>query len=113
MSIKKSKYSVAKVLSKKGNIVGYLSTRDEENGLDIAYDLKGYKIVALWQRKKGENIMEKEKLYEIVETMTEQLGADVLLENLVMAMSYDDLKENLEYIDRMHDLENFWIAPLP
>ena len=51
--------------------------------------------------------MEKEKLYEILETMTEQLGADVLLENLVMAMSYDDLKENLEYIDRMHDLENF------
>ena len=57
--------------------------------------------------KKGENIMEKEKLYEIVETMTEQLGTDVLLENLVMAMSYDELKENLEYIDRMHDLENF------
>ena len=52
MSIKKSKYSVAKVLSKKGTIIGYLSTRDEENGLDIAYDLKGYKIVALWQLKK-------------------------------------------------------------
>ena len=57
--------------------------------------------------KKGENIMGKAELYEIVETMTEQLGADVLLENLVMAMSYDDLNENLEYIDRMHDLENF------
>ena len=57
--------------------------------------------------KKGENIMEKEKLYEIVEKMSEQLGADVLLENLVMAMNYDELKENLEFIDRMHDLENF------
>ena len=57
--------------------------------------------------------MDKQELYENVETMTEQLGADVLLENLVMAMSYDELKENLEYIDRMHDLENFWIAPLP
>ena len=47
MANKKNKYSVAKVLNQKGTIVGYLSTRDEENGLDIAYDLKGYKIVAL------------------------------------------------------------------
>ena len=51
--------------------------------------------------------MEKAELYDIVETMTEQLGADVLLENLVMAMNYDELKANLEFIDRMHDLENF------
>ena len=51
--------------------------------------------------------MEKAKLYEIVEKMTEQLGSQELLDSLVMAMSYDDLKENLEYIDRMHDLENF------
>ena len=57
--------------------------------------------------KKGENIMDKAELYEIVETMSAQLGADVLLENMAMAMSYDDLKENLEYIDRMHDLNNF------
>lgn len=47
MSNKKNKYSVSKVLNQNGTIVGYLSTRDEENGLDIAYDLKGYKIVAL------------------------------------------------------------------
>ena len=49
--------------------------------------------------------------YEIKElldsNMTEQLGADVLFENLAMAMSYDELKSNLEYIDRMHDLDNF------
>lgn len=51
--------------------------------------------------------MDKKELYEIVANMTEQLGTDVLLENLAMAMSYDDLKENLEYIDRMYDLENF------
>lgn len=107
MSIKKSKFSVAKVLNKKGNIVGYLSTRDEENGLDIAYDLKCYTIVALWQPKRKRTKMEKAELYEIVETMTEQLGADVLLENLIMAMSYDELKANLEFIDRMNDLENF------
>ena len=47
MSIRKNKYSVCKVLNKNGNIVGYLSTRDEENGLDSMLDLKGYKIVAL------------------------------------------------------------------
>ena len=47
MANKKSKYSVSKVLNKKGNIVGYLSTRDEENGLDIELDLKGYTILAL------------------------------------------------------------------
>ena len=51
--------------------------------------------------------MDKQELYETLETMSAQLGADVLLENMAMAMSYDDLKENLEYIDRMHDLENF------
>ena len=28
-------------------LVGYLSNRDEEQGLDIKYDMKGYKIVAL------------------------------------------------------------------
>ena len=47
MSIKKSKFSVATVLNKKGNIVGYLSTRDEENGVDIVLDSQGYTIVAL------------------------------------------------------------------
>ena len=51
--------------------------------------------------------MEKQELYEVIANMTEQLGADVLLENLVMAMNYDELKANLQYIDRMHDLENF------
>ena len=47
MSIKKSKFSVAKVLNKNGTIVGYLSTRDEEQGRDIELDLKGYTILAL------------------------------------------------------------------
>ena len=51
--------------------------------------------------------MDKQELYEILENMTAQIGADVLLENLVMAMNYDELKANLEFIDRMHDLENF------
>lgn len=47
MSIKKSKYSVSKVINKNGNIIGYLSTRDEENGLDISLNMQGYTIVAL------------------------------------------------------------------
>ena len=51
--------------------------------------------------------MEKDKLYEIVEKMTEQLGVEVLLDDLVMAMSYDELKADLEFIDRMRDLDNF------
>ena len=47
MSERKNKFSVAKVLNKKGTIVGYLSTRDEENGLDIRLDSQGYTIIAL------------------------------------------------------------------
>ena len=47
MSIKKSKFSVAKVINKKGNIIGYLSSRDEENGIDIRLDSQGYTIDAL------------------------------------------------------------------
>ena len=51
--------------------------------------------------------MDKDKLYKIVEKMTEQLGTQELLDSLVMAMSSKELQENLEYIDRMNDLENF------
>ena len=47
MSIKKNKYSVAKVINKNGIIIGYLSSRDEERGIDISYDLRGYTIEAL------------------------------------------------------------------
>ena len=47
MSIKKNKFSTCKVLNKKGNVIGYLSTRDEENGLDISLDSQGYTIIAL------------------------------------------------------------------
>lgn len=47
MSIKKNKFSTCKVLNKKGQIIGYLSTRDEENGIDSILDLQGYTIIAL------------------------------------------------------------------
>lgn len=45
MSKTKNKYSVSKAT--KGNKTIYLSTKDEENGIDIQLDLLGYKIVAL------------------------------------------------------------------
>ena len=47
MSIKSFCFFVVKVLNQKGNVVGYLSTRDEENGLDARLDLQGFTIVAL------------------------------------------------------------------
>lgn len=52
MSQTKNKHSVAVVYKQskrtgKWRIVGYLSSRDEENGLDIRLDMQGYKIVAL------------------------------------------------------------------
>lgn len=47
MSIKKNKHSVAVVLDEKGKVVGYLSARDEQQGLDIQLNMQGYKIIAL------------------------------------------------------------------
>lgn len=47
MSKRKSKSSVCVVISKRGLVVGYLSRRDEEHGLDIVLDNAGYKIIAL------------------------------------------------------------------
>lgn len=45
MTNKKNKCSVAKAI--KGDKVIYLSTRDEQKGIDIQLDLQGYKIIAL------------------------------------------------------------------
>ena len=46
MTKTKNKYSVAKV-TKNGKLIGYLSNRDEEQGLDIVLDLQGYNIESL------------------------------------------------------------------
>ena len=51
--------------------------------------------------------MNKENLYEVAEVMMEQLGTGTLLTEILQAMDVDELKVNLEYIDRMHDLNNF------
>lgn len=56
MSRTKNKYSVARVTftkihpktgTKRTIVAGYLSQRDEEQGLDIQLDLKGFTIEAL------------------------------------------------------------------
>ncbi|WP_207463751.1 hypothetical protein [Enterococcus mundtii] len=47
MSTTKNKYSVSRVIDHKGRVIGYLSTRDEERGLDIRLDMKGYTVEAL------------------------------------------------------------------
>ncbi|QIG60933.1 hypothetical protein [Listeria phage P100plus] len=47
MAINKNKHSVAVVKTQTGKIVGYLSTRDEENGVDIQMDMQGYTVEAL------------------------------------------------------------------
>lgn len=39
--------SVAKVLDEQGNVIGYLTAEDEEQGKDIQLDLQGYTIVAI------------------------------------------------------------------
>src|SRR5699024_5430691 len=39
--------SVAKVLDEQGNVIGYLTADDEEQGKDIQLDLQGYTIVAI------------------------------------------------------------------
>ena len=51
--------------------------------------------------------MNKETLYEIAEIMADQIGAQALLDELLYAMDIDELKANLEFIDRTHDLNNF------
>ena len=47
MSKKENKHSLYKVKNSRGYIIGYLSNRDVEQGLDISLDLQGYTIIAL------------------------------------------------------------------
>lgn len=51
--------------------------------------------------------MTKERLYDVADQMSEVLGVEIFLNEILQAMDYDELKDNLEYIDRMHDLNNF------
>lgn len=51
--------------------------------------------------------MSRTDLMEIVENMKELMGVETLLDNLCQALSSDDLKGNLEYIDRMFETGQF------
>lgn len=51
--------------------------------------------------------MDKSKLFKKWEAMRELLGTEQMLSELYSAMSFDEAKENLEHIDRMHDLNLF------
>lgn len=51
--------------------------------------------------------MEREYLEEIVNLMTEKIGCDGVLDELVDAMNSNELEENLRYIDRTNDLHIF------
>lgn len=53
------------------------------------------------------NVMTRNDLMEKADEIKEVLGADELLEALLKAMSSAELKDNLEYIDRMHDTNVF------
>ena len=47
MQKKQTSQSVAKVLNKDDEVVGYLTAEDEEQGADIQLDMQGYKIIAI------------------------------------------------------------------
>lgn len=47
MSKTRNKHSVAKVMNARGQVVGYLSNKDIEQGLDISLDMQGFIIEAL------------------------------------------------------------------
>lgn len=48
-------------------------------------------------------VITRNELMEKADEIKDLLGADGLLEALLKAMDSDDLRENLEYIDRMND----------
>ena len=49
----------------------------------------------------------KDELIEKMEELKDAIGSDELLLSLALALSSDELQENLEYIDRMFDTNVF------
>ena len=47
MSKQKNKCSVCRVENSKGYIIGYLSNRDIEQGVDISLAMQGFTIIAI------------------------------------------------------------------
>ena len=53
--------------------------------------------------------MNKHELTDILIEMVEHAGVDMILEELVQAMSSDELKENVEHLDQ-HLFENHFLT---
>ena len=51
--------------------------------------------------------MEHDEVWDIFEEMKEMLGAEELVNELALALSTDELEENLRFIDKNHDLGLF------
>ena len=51
--------------------------------------------------------MNREELNEIVEQIINIIGIENFVDDLIKAQSTKELQENLEYIDRMQDLNIF------
>lgn len=51
--------------------------------------------------------LDKNELIEKMDEMVAIMGAEAVLDNLARAMSSNELQENLEFIDRMQDLDLF------
>ena len=53
--------------------------------------------------------MDKYELTEILHEMVEHVGVDLILEELVYAMSTDELQENIQHLDQ-HLFENHFLT---
>lgn len=51
--------------------------------------------------------LDKNELMKKLDEMVEVLGTETVLEDLALAMSSDELQENLEYINRMRETNLF------
>ena len=51
--------------------------------------------------------LRKDELIEKMEELKDAIGSDELLLSLALALSSDELQENLKYIDCMHDTNIF------
>ncbi|GAB2023829.1 hypothetical protein RyT2_29100 [Pseudolactococcus yaeyamensis] len=49
----------------------------------------------------------KNRLYEIADKIVDEIGSKEFIDNLLMAMSGNELQSNLEEIDRTHGLNLF------
>lgn len=63
-------------------------------------------VAQVVKKQLNEN-MEHDEVWDIFEEMKEMLGAEELVNELALALSTDELEENLRFIDKNHDLGLF------